>query len=325
MKSTQQANAARITYIDIFKAIGIILMVMGHVGFGEVFDKIIHAFHMPMFFFISGFLYKERTISILEFARKKANALLVPYFVFGAVGCFLDGLRNGISPEPWRNLLWVNTTHIPIVGAVWFLSALFFTEITYYALSKYQMRLMVFPLALFGCITKKVLPSPLPWALGASCVGLGLYWAGHETAKRESSMKSLLNMPWWLCLILCAFDGWLILSNGYINMRAEKYANIPLFWLNALLSIYIGISLSKEIQSALKDNLIEQWLESIGRNSIVYVCCNQLVIFFVTALFKHTGITIIYGNALILIVSMAMLYGLYVLFTKTKLKILIGK
>ena len=108
-------------------------------------------------------------------------------------------------------------------------------------------------------------------------------------------------------------------------MRAEKYANILLFWLNALLSIYIGISLSKGMHFALKDNLIERWLDSIGRNSIVYVCCNQLVIFFVTTLFKHTGITIICENVLILIVSMAMLYGLSVLLTRTKLRVLIGR
>ena len=44
-------------YIDIYRAFGIILMVMGHIGFGGKFDKFIHAFHMPMFFFISCLLY----------------------------------------------------------------------------------------------------------------------------------------------------------------------------------------------------------------------------------------------------------------------------
>lgn len=300
-------------------------MVMGHVGFGEVFDKVIHAFHMPMFFFISGFLHKDRTIKIRTLARIKAKTLLIPYFVFGGMGCLLDGRINGISLEPWKNLLWANTTYIPFAGAVWFLSALFFTEIIYCALLKYKMMLMIIPIALFGCVAEKVLPSPLPWALGASCVGLGLYWVGHETRKRETSLKFLLNIPWWISLILCVLDGWLILANGYINMRAEKYANILLFWLNALLSIYIGISLSKGMHFALKGNLIEQWLESIGRNSIVYVCCNQLVIFFVSTLFKHAGLTIICENVLILIVSMAILYGLSVLLTRTKLRFLIGR
>ena len=300
-------------------------MVMGHVGFGDIFDKVIHAFHMPMFFFISGFLHKERTISTRAFAWRKAKTLLVPYFVFGGMCCFLDGLISGFSLETWQNLLWANTTYVPIAGAVWFLSALFFTEIGHYALSKYQMKPLIFPLALFGCAAEKLLPYPLPWALGASCVGLGLYWAGHATRRREKSLNFLLNMPLSLCLILCVLDGWLILKNGYINMRAEKYANIPLFWLNALLSIYIGISLSKGIQSVFNGTFIERWLISIGKNSIVYVCCNQLVIYFTAAFFRYIGITAIRENVLILFLSMGMLYGLSVLFTKTKFKILIGK
>ena len=48
---------SRIEYIDVFKAFEIILMIMGHIGFGSIFDKIIHGSHMPMFFFVSGLLY----------------------------------------------------------------------------------------------------------------------------------------------------------------------------------------------------------------------------------------------------------------------------
>lgn len=54
--------AERLDYIDIFRALGIILMVMGHIGFGSKFDKFIHAFHMPMFFWISGFFIKKEIL-----------------------------------------------------------------------------------------------------------------------------------------------------------------------------------------------------------------------------------------------------------------------
>ena len=51
---------SRVEYIDLFRAIGIILMIMGHIKFGSHFDKWIHAFHMPMFFFISGWFYRRK-------------------------------------------------------------------------------------------------------------------------------------------------------------------------------------------------------------------------------------------------------------------------
>ena len=65
MPTENTIRKSRMDYIDIYRAFGIILMVMGHIGFGGKFDKFIHAFHMPMFFFISGFFYKEKCIDLL--------------------------------------------------------------------------------------------------------------------------------------------------------------------------------------------------------------------------------------------------------------------
>ena len=45
------SQTERIDYLDIARCIGIILMIMGHVGFSKRFDHFIHAFNMPMFFY----------------------------------------------------------------------------------------------------------------------------------------------------------------------------------------------------------------------------------------------------------------------------------
>ena len=55
------AQNQRIEYIDIAKGMGIILMIMGHIGYGELFHRFIHAFHMPLFYFCAGLLYKEKS------------------------------------------------------------------------------------------------------------------------------------------------------------------------------------------------------------------------------------------------------------------------
>lgn len=65
----EQVN--RVSYIDFFKSIGILLMIMGHIGFGNTFDIYIHAFHMPMFFFISGYLFHNYDFK--KFITKKFN------------------------------------------------------------------------------------------------------------------------------------------------------------------------------------------------------------------------------------------------------------
>ena len=55
-----EASVKKEWTILIYIAVGIVLMVMGHIGFGKVFDILIHAFHMLMFCFVSGFLYLRR-------------------------------------------------------------------------------------------------------------------------------------------------------------------------------------------------------------------------------------------------------------------------
>ena len=52
----------RENYIDVVRGIGIVLMILGHVPLSAHYDHFIHAFHMPMFFIISGYfqgVYRE--------------------------------------------------------------------------------------------------------------------------------------------------------------------------------------------------------------------------------------------------------------------------
>ena len=76
----------RIEYLDIARCIGIILMIMGHVGFSKRFDHFIHAFNMPMFFIISGYLFTlkhQEELFFKEYLIKKFKSLIIPYISFG--------------------------------------------------------------------------------------------------------------------------------------------------------------------------------------------------------------------------------------------------
>lgn len=44
-------------FLDAMKGMGILLVVLGHVSLIEPLNTVIYAFHMPLFFFISGFLF----------------------------------------------------------------------------------------------------------------------------------------------------------------------------------------------------------------------------------------------------------------------------
>ena len=74
--------AKRIEYIDIARGIGILLVVMGHNDFAVVSPfmyKLIYSFHMPLFFFLSGY-FLNTAVGFWSFFKKRFNAVMKPYF-----------------------------------------------------------------------------------------------------------------------------------------------------------------------------------------------------------------------------------------------------
>ena len=70
----------RFIWVDYAKTIGIYLVILGHSYICTPINEIIYTFHMPLFFFLSGYLFSfERYPSFKKFAWKRFKSLLVPY------------------------------------------------------------------------------------------------------------------------------------------------------------------------------------------------------------------------------------------------------
>ncbi|MFR1077440.1 MAG: acyltransferase family protein, partial [Romboutsia timonensis] len=109
-------------YVDTLKGIGILLMLMGHVPFGANFDYYIHAFHMPLFFFISGFLIKiDKNMSIDNILKRKFKSLIIPYISFGIAHYlvwFIKDYDLDNAMNMLKNVLFSNSIDMPIAGAL---------------------------------------------------------------------------------------------------------------------------------------------------------------------------------------------------------------
>lgn len=59
MDEQQSDIAVRITFVDIAKGFGIFLIILGHlITYGHPIFKWIFSFHIPLFFFLSGYVFK---------------------------------------------------------------------------------------------------------------------------------------------------------------------------------------------------------------------------------------------------------------------------
>ena len=91
------APARRLEWVDRARGWGIILVVLGHTSTISAVNSWIYAFHMPVFFWLSGYLYTGR--SFLYTVKKRSLTLLVPYFFFGA----LTWVYWALWEQRWRS------------------------------------------------------------------------------------------------------------------------------------------------------------------------------------------------------------------------------
>lgn len=124
------------------KGIAIILMVLGHAGTSGYLHDLIYMFHMPLFFFFSGYCFKEKYIKIgFYFVKRRIMSLYVPYVKWSVLFILIHFLlmqvywyRNLFSVEYQYGLkdFVVQSIYIictmskcpTILGGLWFLKSL---------------------------------------------------------------------------------------------------------------------------------------------------------------------------------------------------------
>lgn len=124
--------------IDIVKGWGIILVIWGHTSH-FLFNEI-YAFHMPLFFFLSGCFFSPK-LSFGGFIKKKFRQLIVPYWLFIILSCLyywgLLYVTGRLNTECFSSLYDLFPYDNEIINTpLWFFFALFWMSILYYLLRK---------------------------------------------------------------------------------------------------------------------------------------------------------------------------------------------
>jgi len=134
MAESRAPHAARIEWIDIAKGLGIMCVVLGHVSDAGIAAKIVYLFHMPLFFILSGYLFRPASAKAL-YARRKAIHLLIPYLTgITLSGSFFLTHRLAHPPRPlplahWGlALLWGGAQFDGYFGVLWFLTCLYLAQ-----------------------------------------------------------------------------------------------------------------------------------------------------------------------------------------------------
>lgn len=289
----------RIEWIDIAKGIAILFVIVGHSlgAYGGGFiTNVIFAFHMPIFFILSGYLYhpknvnkniKDGTFNLLfPYLFTSLLILIVSMFAlkiknFSVLNPFYTSIKQAtISIIYGAGSVPVNPFHFAIkqVGALWFLIAMFFSiqifniimKLTYSIPNNFIKRLLCFSMiSALGTFLTNVFV--LPFSLNAAFLSTLFLFVGY--CIRQYDVLNAITLPY--VLILLVF--WLATSkkNFFLFMTASS-TNIYISVITAIFASICVIKFCIALQNNSKFQITNRILTWYGKNSLAILCFHLL-------------------------------------------------
>lgn len=267
--------------LDIAKAIGILLVILGHCP--EIpmmpFRHFIFTFHMPLFFLISGYLYKPKDVK--SSLKKDAIYLLSPYFYtcfFIIFISFVGGLLSGDFDEIvyYIEAMFVGSGGIhpclyfsdpPIIGAIWFLPALYVCKNTYNCLQAYGCREKLFISSVIFIVSTLIgyYLLFLPFSILSGLSAMIFYSIGD-------ALKSVkrIPLPYWFLGFVC----W-ALAFKYSHLYIAT-PQLDLFFVDVIGATTLSLCVFLISQKMCKFTFLAVPFTSIGRLTLYILCFHTL-------------------------------------------------
>ncbi|MDN3608485.1 acyltransferase family protein [Vibrio ostreicida] len=285
----------RIEKIDIVKGIGMLCIILSHCFIsGTLLHKWLYSFHIPLFFFVSGLFYKQR--SIKELTKTRFNTLIKPYFFFSLASLGLLILFSFISSSIVLSQQDLIDKSIGLFYAngygewmfnitLWFLPCLFVLESLYNAINRVALEkyvhIIVVVAVLLGYLVSKYSALKLPVSIDIAFVALGFYHFGCVAKDFILKSNSLGVVTF---LITFTLSWYLISYSELVNMSHREYGELLELYIQGVIGTIMIISLSNIIA---KSSL----LSYIGRNSLVILGTHTVIISLFMGILPKIGIS----------------------------------
>ncbi len=275
------------------KAIGIILMVIGHSGPPSYIKDFIYAFHMPLFFILSGYCFKEEYFEhSVGFICKKIKNLYMPYVkwsvIFVSIHFVLmrfkgySGLFHG---EYYYDLFcWIKQVLFifftmsktpTILGGFWFLKSLLLASIMALFIMKnihsIYLRFLVLLVPLFLIKFLNISNSAVD-IISLAMLSTVFFITGKFLKGKKIAVKYIPI----LCLIVVLVG---IFSPA--EMSTVSYITLFPFIISGISGTYIVTFFCSKIKG--ENSNLTNWLNLVGNNTL-FILTWHLLIFKLTSL-----------------------------------------
>lgn len=266
--------------LDAAKGIGMLLVIVGHTQPPELIATAIYGFHMPLFFFISGMLWRGE-IDL----KRSAMGLWKPFVIASLLSWLLWLLKQQLHEQeavPWWGPILATVYGGDLYGflvhntPLWFLPAMLSLLASIWLFKKITSdNSALIILALMGLSTLLAstffrLP-PLPMSLAQGLVGGIFFAAGQLFFKKLPAIKFTHAAALLLAAIIAA------IANGRVDLFSMQLQNPALY-------LFSGLIGSWAITSLCKNTTIQQPLICrIGRQSLLILAIHLPLLWIIRA------------------------------------------
>lgn len=302
-------NKPRKDYIDIAKCIGIICVVCGHCGIARQF---VYQFHMPLFVFLSGYLYNsihnEKCSNVGKYFLSKIKTIYLPFVGYELFFLLIHNplvkinIINELSNNSYLSLKETAVDAVKILtmghgetmaGALWYLIALFEVVLIATILLfignildkkiKKGLGIVFVALVTIGLYVISFRFS-LPRNLNKALILLVFYMIGVVFKKVESHIKygRYIFIPLIIVPIIIAVNNW--------NESWNSNKTIALAFISALTGILSVYQLSV---------LLGEYLPKLFKKAICYIGKNSMgILVFHLLMFGFVKLIYVYANGM---------------------------
>jgi fucose 4-O-acetylase-like acetyltransferase len=294
----EQQREKRSDSFDIAKAFGIIAVVYGHAA--GPFSAFVFLYHLALFFFISGYFYKDGyTEQPLSLVKKRIKSLYVPFIAYGLIFGLLHNffyrinLYSDLVPSVHNRTTYLATPREFIVNllkilsfakleqllaTLWFLPVLFCVN-------------MLFLAANYALLRTR--PGHRAWWLSVVmvclfCMGF-VYYPEHNIFLRPVSIAMVVTLIFYFGYLFKKYEGLIAFRSVYalscflVLVISTRYGTIdtgghvfgsPFFYIGcSLAGIYLNLYIARLIVT---DSPIKRFLIYCGRNTIAIMALHLL-------------------------------------------------
>lgn len=277
----------RVKWIDTAKGIAMLCIIIGHMGGITIAGlnlNLVFAFHLPVFFVLSGYTLRKKEIN-QKYINDKFKRLMIPYFWTCFCVLVMDVINQCIVKDnasiqnitdviatDFIRFFFASGTHKVFagielgtrIGAIWFLPATFFSIIiVQYVLNKFEKHYMrwlaIACIALFAYVSSEFIWFPFSVQSGAFATVLILtgYYIKEYDVLNKLGWKHYMAFGFVLVYAI-------LTDNTKIYYVTNNFPDIAISLVVSVSSAFLILKLSMLCEN-------NRYLSYVGKNSMYYL------------------------------------------------------